>query len=54
MTHQFAMCYAANMRAPVPARITLAGLTGAMAAGLAAVSGVEKWPVRPPVAMIYV
>ena len=46
MVQQFSSCNAANMRAAVPARICLAGLGGQLAAGLDAVCGAEKWPVR--------
>jgi hypothetical protein len=46
MVHQFQMCYAANSRAAVPARLCLAGLRGELAAGYDNVCGTDKWPVR--------
>ena len=46
MVQQFSSCNAANMRAPVPARICLAGLGGNLADGLNGICGAEKWPVR--------
>ena len=46
MVHQLALCHASNMRAAQPARLTFAGLAGALAEGHATTSGYDKWPVR--------
>lgn len=46
MVKQFAQCYAVNSRAAVPARLTLASLSGELAAGYTAMSGSDKWTLH--------